>query len=155
MRNTYQHSQKTRRWPNAGPPSATLAQHQTSTGSTPRVGWAACNPVNTKHLYNICTMLDQRRRRCTNVLCLLGTAAGLVLLTASDDYKPTPTQCLSNVGAASPVLASIHSVLVSTSCCRYLHADGTDMMLWTKAGSMLAGHLWRWPTFSVATNTTQ
>ena len=37
-------------------------------------------PANTKHLYNICTMLDQRRRRwaelyeCytgTNVLCLL------------------------------------------------------------------------------------
>ena len=28
-------------WSNAGPPSVTLAQHQTSTGSTPRVGWAA------------------------------------------------------------------------------------------------------------------
>ena len=36
------------------------------------------NPVNTKHLYNIYTMLDQRRRRCisvnTNVLCLMGSA---------------------------------------------------------------------------------
>ena len=36
-------------------------------------------PANTKYLYNICTMLDQRRRRVptlykcyTNVLCLLG-----------------------------------------------------------------------------------
>ena len=46
---------------NAGPPFATLAQHQTSTGSTP--------PVNKKkHLYNICTMLDQRRRRWAEVV---------------------------------------------------------------------------------------
>ena len=43
--------------------------------------------------------------------------AGLVLLnTADNDYKPTPTQCLLNVGPASPVLDSIHLVLVSTSC---------------------------------------
>ena len=27
-----------------------------------------CNPVNTKHLYNICTMLDQRRRRWADVV---------------------------------------------------------------------------------------
>ena len=53
----------------------------------------------------------------TNVLCLLGIAACLALLnTAGDDYKLTPTQCLLNVGPATPVLASIHSVLVSTSC---------------------------------------
>ena len=80
------HSQQTRRWPNAGPSSATLAQHQTSTGSTPRVRWEL-------------------------------RSAGLVLLnTADDDYKPTPTQCLLNAGPASPVLVSIHSVLVITSC---------------------------------------
>ena len=40
----------TRHWPNAGPiidgpPSATLAQHQVSTGSTPRVCWAAFNSM--------------------------------------------------------------------------------------------------------------
>ena len=52
------------------------------------------------------------------MLCLLGIAAGLVLLnTAGDDYKSTPTQCLLNVGPATPLLANIHSVLVSTSCC--------------------------------------
>ena len=28
-------------------------------------------PVNTKHLYNICTMLDQRRKRCAEVLQML------------------------------------------------------------------------------------
>ena len=89
MRNTCQHSQQTRRWPNAGPPSRTLAKHQTSTGSTPRVCWEL-------------------------------RSAGLVLLnTAGDDYKPTPIQCLLNVGPASPVLASIYSVLVSTLC--HLH----------------------------------
>ena len=27
-----------------------------------------CYTVNTKHLYSICTMLEQRRRRCTNVI---------------------------------------------------------------------------------------
>ena len=34
---------------NAGSQSATLAQHQTSTGSRPRVCWTALNQVNTKH----------------------------------------------------------------------------------------------------------
>ena len=29
------------------------------------------NPVNTKHLYNICTMLDQRRRRWADVVQML------------------------------------------------------------------------------------
>ena len=28
-------------------------------------------PVNTKHLYNICTMLDQRRRRWVDVVQML------------------------------------------------------------------------------------
>ena len=40
-------------WSDAGPKSATLAQHQTSTGSTPRVCWAAFNPVNTKHYCSV------------------------------------------------------------------------------------------------------
>ena len=71
---------------NAGPLSETLAQHQTSSVSTPSVCWEL-------------------------------RSAGLVLLnTAGDDYKLTPTQCLLNVGPASSVLSSIHSVLVSTSC---------------------------------------
>ena len=29
------------------------------------------SPVNTKHLYNICTMLDQRRRRWADVVQML------------------------------------------------------------------------------------
>ena len=41
-------------------------------------------------------------------------ATGLVVLTAGCDYKPTPTQCVLYVGPASPVLASIHSTLIST-----------------------------------------
>ena len=94
----------------------------------------------------------------TKVLYLLGIATGLVLLnTAGGDYKPTPTptQCLFNVGPALPVLASMHSVLVSTSCCGYLHAGRTVTMLWTKAGSMLARRLCRWLTFSMGPNTIQ
>ena len=35
------------------PQSATLAQHQNSTGSIPRVCWAAFNPVNTKHYSSV------------------------------------------------------------------------------------------------------
>ena len=90
----------TKCWSTAGPPSATMVQHQNSTGPTPRVCWAALS-------------------------------AGLVLLinTAGNDYKPTPTQCLSNVRPASPVLASMHSVQVTASFCGYLRADGTVTML--------------------------
>ena len=40
----------------------------TSTGSAPRVSWAAFNPVNRKHLYNIYTMLNQRRGRLADVV---------------------------------------------------------------------------------------
>ena len=32
---------------------------------------ASLKPVNTKHVYNICTMLDQRRRRWANVVQML------------------------------------------------------------------------------------
>ena len=47
----------------------------------------------------------------TNVLCLLGIAAGLVLLnTAGDAYKPTPTQCLLNVEPASPFFFSFFQI---------------------------------------------
>ena len=41
------------------------------------------HPVNTKHLYNICTMLDQRRRRWADVVqilykCFVFTGQGIV-----------------------------------------------------------------------------
>ena len=71
-------------------------------------------------------MLAHRLRRGSNIKPALvqrlvfaglrSIAAGLVMFTAGGDYKPTLTQCMLNVGAASPVLASIHSALVSTSC---------------------------------------
>ena len=47
---------------------------------------------------------------------LRSIAAGLVVLTAGGDYKPTLTQCLLNVGPASLVLVCIHSALVGTLC---------------------------------------
>ena len=51
------------------------------------------------------------------VQCLVfaGLRANMLVVTAGSEYKPTPTQCLLNVGPASPVLGSIHSALVSTS----------------------------------------
>ena len=53
---------------------------------------------------------------------LRSLAAGLVLLTAGGNYKPTPTQCLLNVGPAS------FSPTLATSCCRYRHAVGMGTM---------------------------
>ena len=38
---------------------------------TQRYGHRLNNPVNTKHWYNICTMLDQRRRRWSNIVQML------------------------------------------------------------------------------------
>ena len=84
--------------------------------------WPSIKPALVQHLTFV---------QCwTNVLCLLGIAAGLALLnTAGGDYKPTLTQCLLNVGPASPALAGIHSVLVITSCCRYLYTGSMGRML--------------------------
>ena len=60
------------------------------------------DPVNTKHLYNICTMLDQRRRRWADVVQMLYKCfvfAGIVVchgviithcwigITGMDKYK--------------------------------------------------------------------
>ena len=59
---------------NAGPLSATLAQHQTSTGSTP----------------------------------VFAGLRSIARWSGSDYCWPSPTQCMLNVGPASPVLASIH-----------------------------------------------
>ena len=68
-----------RRWANIQP---TLAQRLVLTGSSSNpllgvfslveaFGIVLDNPVNTKHLYNICTMLNQRRRRWDDVVQML------------------------------------------------------------------------------------
>ena len=124
VRNTCQHSQQTRRWPDAGPKSPTLAQHQSSTGSTPCVCWAAFNPVNTKHLYKVVPTLYEYY---TNVLCLLRTAAaGLVLLAAycwprlQADTHPMSVKCWASVAGVGqyPFCPSQYFILP------YLHAGG-------------------------------
>ena len=125
-------------WFDAGAPAATLAQHQTSTGSTRCVCWAAFNPVNTKHLHNICTTLGGR---CTNVIQMVcvGWKLQLVwyclilLATIISWHRPNVCQMLGQRHRCWPV----------------------STMLWTKAGLMLARRLWRWPTFSVAPNITR
>ena len=40
-------------------------------GTNPMYVLFDLNPANTKHLHNICTMLDQRRRRWANVVQIL------------------------------------------------------------------------------------
>ena len=72
------------------------------------------NQGNKKHLHNICTM---RRRRWAGVVQMLYKCFVFAWNSSCSggDYKPTPTQYLLNAGPASPVLASRHSVLMSTS----------------------------------------
>ena len=50
----------------------------------------------------------------------------------SIECKLTPTQCLLNVWPAPPVLASIHSAIVSTSCWQYRH--GALNQSWVNVG---------------------
>ena len=88
-------------------------------------------PANTRRWPSAGPILAHRPRRWLSIKTALlqrfvfaglrSIAASLVVLTAGGDYKPTPNQCLLNVGPASPVLASIHSALVSTSCWPYRH----------------------------------
>ena len=120
-------------WSNAGPPSATLDQHQTSTGSnaTPRVSWAASNPVNTKHLYNICTIWNQRQKRWADVVQILyncfvfagnsswpGIAYCWRWLQA--DTNPMSAKCWASVAGAGqyPFSPKQYFMLRAPVCCR-------------------------------------
>ena len=52
----------------------TLAQRYVNVGLLVRHAWSAYmyyQPANTNYLYNICTMLDQRLRRCSNIVQML------------------------------------------------------------------------------------
>ena len=71
----------------------------------------------------VCDAAPVSNQHWFNASCLLGVQwhAGLVVLTAGGEYKPTPTQCLLNIRPALRFLASIHSALVSTPCWRYRH----------------------------------
>ena len=74
-------------------------------------------PANTRCWPNAGPILAHRLRRWPSIKPALVQRlvfAGLRVLQC----KPTPTQCLLNVGPASPVLPSIHSTVVSrpTSC---------------------------------------
>ena len=53
--------------PNADPAPETLGLHPANVGS----GYYASFPAKTTHLYNICTMSDQRRRRWADFVQML------------------------------------------------------------------------------------
>ena len=122
-------------WSNAGPLSATLAQHQASTDPKPRVSWAAFNPVNTKHLYNICTMLDQRRRHWINVVqmlykCFVFSRNSRWFGTAYYDWRrlqadtdPMSVKCWTIVAGAGqyPFSPSQYFILPVPACWQYEH----------------------------------
>ena len=116
------HETLTQCWSNAGLLSATLAQHQTSTGSTPRVCWE-----------------------------LRSIARWSASAYSCGEYKPTPTQCLLNVGPASPVLASIHLALVSASWWRLRH-DALNQS-WVNVGpnSAMLAHIQRGAKYDTVT----
>ena len=74
------------------------------------VSRADCQPVNTKHLRNICTMLDQRQRRWAGVvqmLCKCFVFAGLQSIctlhtsTVYPSKHGTLNQCYFNGGATA------------------------------------------------------
>ena len=71
----------------------------------PRPSPVLANLVNTKHLYNICTMVDQRRRRCADVV--KGDTMFCVCWSTSMQHN-VPTQYQFNVCPASqPIAGSI------------------------------------------------
>ena len=109
------HTQQARRRPNAGPMLAHRLRRWPSIkpALVQRLVFAGLRSIQQTHLYNICTM---RRRRWAGVVQMLYKCfvfAGNSSWSGGD-YKLTPTRCLLNVGPASPVLASRHSVLMST-----------------------------------------
>ena len=113
------HTQQTRRRPNAGPMLAHRLRRWPSIKPALVQGLSFAGLRSTQETQNICI---------TFVQCVedVGPALYKIMLYkcfvfawnsswSGGDYKPTPTQCLLNVGPASPVLASRHSVLMSTS----------------------------------------
>ena len=87
------------------------------------------NPMLVQCWPTICNAGPASNKPWISASCLLGCNTGLVVLTAGGEYKPTPTEYLLNVGPASPVMVSIYSALVSTSCWRYRHVGGNGTML--------------------------
>ena len=76
-------------------------------------------PANTTHQPNAGSTLAHRRRLWQSTIqhwSVLSVGGGV-----STEYKLKPIQCLLNVGTAPPVLGSIHSALVSTSCWWHQH----------------------------------
>ena len=80
-----------------------------------KVTFTIC-PANTTRQPNAGSTLVYRRRLWTSTIqhwTVLSVGGGVSL-----ECKLTQIQCLWNVGPASPVLASLHSALVSTSSWR-------------------------------------
>ena len=108
--------QRRRRWANI---ETALCEYTVFDGKlSGPVSCSSCRycPANTTRQRNAGSTPDQRRRLWQSTF-----QHWTVLSGVSTEYKLTPIQCLLNVGPASPVLGSIHSALVSTSCWRYQH----------------------------------
>ena len=63
----------------------------------------------------VCALRSSIKPALVQRFVFAGLRAGLLVVTACGEYKPTPNQCLVNVGPASSVLGSIHSAPVSTT----------------------------------------
>ena len=113
------HTQQTRRRPDAGSMLAHRLRRWPSIKPALVQGLSFAGLRSTRETQNICI---------TFVQCVedVGPALYKIMLYkcfvfawnsswSGGDYKPTPIQCLLNIGPASPVLASRHSVLMSTS----------------------------------------
>ena len=112
-------------WSNAGPPCATLAQHETSTGSTPRICWAAFNPVNTKHLYNICTLWAHVVQMLYKCFVLAGNSSwsgtAYCWRRLQADTDPMYVKCWAGDAGQYPFSPSQYIMLPVPACWRYGH----------------------------------
>ena len=116
--------------------NATLAQHQTSTGSTPHVCWAA---FNSTLVWQCILLAESTSRHQPNVW-------------ASTSCWSECLNMVYNAPMAFKCWPELYTMARHRTNARYTNTlpgqwwaciAYTGMMLGTKAGLMLAGHLWR------------
>ena len=113
----YRYDALNQSWIIVGPPSVRLAHSRDYVLNG--IYYSVLEPRQcAKH--NVACQHSQKTRDVESMLVQCWPTI-LVVHTAGGEYKPTPTQCLLNVGPASSVLASIHSALVC-------HAGATGML---------------------------
>ena len=108
------HETLTQCWSNAGSPSATLAQHETSTGSTPCVCWAAFNSSWSGSAYcwrrlqgQLQADTDRMSAKCWTSVADAGSFHSALVTSCWRYWHDALNQSCVNVGSPSVTLAHI------------------------------------------------